>query len=72
MAFCFDGIYIGATWARDMRNLMLASLATYLAAWWLLQSQGNTGLWIAILIFFIARGVFQGLRYPALARVPLA
>jgi MATE family multidrug resistance protein len=72
MAFCFDGIYIGATWARDMRNLMLASLATYLAAWWLLQSQGNTGLWIAILIFFIARGVFQGLRYPALARVPFA
>jgi MATE family multidrug resistance protein len=28
MAFCFDGIYIGATWARDMRNVMLAALAT--------------------------------------------
>ena len=26
-AFAFDGIYIGATWARDMRNLMVASLA---------------------------------------------
>ena len=68
MAFCFDGIYIGATWARDMRNLMLASLATYFVAWWLLQPLDNAGLWIAILIFFIARGVYQAARYPALAR----
>ncbi len=70
MAFCFDGIYIGATWARDMRNLMLASLATYFVAWWFLQPLDNAGLWIAILIFFVARGVYQGARYPALARAP--
>jgi MATE family multidrug resistance protein len=70
MAFCFDGIYIGATWARDMRNLMLASLATYLMAWWLLQSLDNAGLWIALLIFFVARGAYQAARYPALARAP--
>lgn len=70
MAFCYDGIYIGATWARDMRNLMLASLATYLIAWWLLQSLDNAGLWIALLIFFIARGAYQAARYPALARAP--
>jgi len=70
MAFCYDGIYIGATWARDMRNLMLASLATYLAAWWLLQSLDNAGLWIALLIFFIARGAYQAARYPALGRAP--
>jgi MATE family multidrug resistance protein len=72
MAFCFDGIYIGATWARDMRNLMLASLATYLAAWWLLQSLDNAGLWIALLIFFLARGAYQAARYPSLARAPFA
>jgi MATE family, multidrug efflux pump len=72
MAFCFDGIYIGATWARDMRNLMLASLATYLAAWWLLQPLENAGLWIAILIFFGTRGAFQAARYPSLARAPFA
>jgi MATE family multidrug resistance protein len=72
MAFCFDGIYIGATWARDMRNLMLAALATYLAAWWLLQPLGNAGLWIAILIFFLARGAYQAARYPALARAPFS
>ena len=33
-AFTYDGIYIGATWTRDMRNLMLAALASYLASWW--------------------------------------
>jgi MATE family multidrug resistance protein len=70
MAFCYDGIYIGATWARDMRNLMLASLATYFVAWWLLQPLDNAGLWIAILIFFIVRGIYQAARYPALARAP--
>lgn len=67
-AFCYDGIYIGATWARDMRNLMVASFLVYLAVWWLTQSLGNTGLWLALLSFFIARWTLQAARYPALAR----
>ena len=54
-AFAYDGIYIGATWTRDMRNLMVVSLLAYLAAWWLTRPLGNTGLWIAILVF-LARG----------------
>ena len=70
MAFCYDGIYIGAAWARDMRNLMLAALATYFVAWWLLDGLDNEGLWLSILIFFIARGAFQAARYPSLARKP--
>jgi MATE family multidrug resistance protein len=68
MAFCFDGIYIGATWARDMRNLMVVSFLIYLAVWWLTLPLGNMGLWIAILSFFLARGLLQAARYPALAR----
>lgn len=66
MAYAFDGIYIGATWARDMRNLMLISLALYFTAWALLQPLGNTGLWLALLIFLLARGGLQMLRYRAL------
>ena len=62
MAYAFDGIYIGATWARDMRNLMLLSLAFYFAAWALLLPLGNTGLWLALLIFLLARGGFQASR----------
>jgi MATE family multidrug resistance protein len=65
-AYAFDGIYIGATWARDMRNLMLAALAIYLATWWALRPYGNSGLWIALLTFLAARGLLQAARYPRL------
>jgi MATE family multidrug resistance protein len=67
-AFAYDGIYTGATWTRDMRNLMILALAFYLATWWLTLPLGNTGLWIAILVFFGARGALQAARYPALVR----
>jgi MATE family, multidrug efflux pump len=67
-AFAYDGIYIGATWTRDMRNLMVVSLLTYLGIWWLTRPLGNTGLWIAILVFFGSRGALQAMRYPALVR----
>jgi MATE family multidrug resistance protein len=67
-AFGFDGIYVGATWAREMRNLMLASLAIFISVWWSLQSFGNAGLWMALLAFYVARGGLQGARYPGLFR----
>ncbi|MDU6835492.1 MAG: MATE family efflux transporter, partial [Bradyrhizobium sp.] len=67
-AFAFDGVYIGATWARDMRNLMVAALAVFLAIWFALRGFGNTGLWIAMLGFYAARGGFQAARYPALLK----
>ncbi len=67
-AFAYDGIYVGATWTRDMRNLMIISLALYLVVWWLLRPLGNSGLWLSILIYFGARGALQAARYPALAR----
>jgi MATE family multidrug resistance protein len=67
-AYAFDGIFIGATWTRDMRNLMLASLALYFVAWWALRGFGNAGLWSALLTFLAARGGLQALRYPALVR----
>jgi MATE family multidrug resistance protein len=67
-AFGFDGIYIGATWARDMRNLMVASLLIFFGAWFALRSFGNAGLWGAFLVHYAARGGLQGLRYPALLK----
>jgi MATE family multidrug resistance protein len=67
-AFGFDGVYIGATWARDMRNLMLASLAVFLAAWFALRAFGNAGLWGALLANYAARGGLEAARYPALLK----
>jgi MATE family multidrug resistance protein len=66
-AYTFDDIYIGATWARDMRNLMVAALAIYFAAWWALTGYGNSGLWTALLVFLLSRGLLQAARYPRLA-----
>jgi multidrug resistance protein, MATE family len=67
-AFAYDGIFVGATWARDMRNLMTLSLLIFFAAWFSLKSFGNAGLWGAMLVFYAARGGLQALRYPALLR----
>ena len=68
LAYTFDGIYIGATWARDMRNLMAVALAIYFVAWWTLKGYGNAGLWTALLVFLASRGLLQAARYPALMR----
>jgi multidrug resistance protein, MATE family len=65
-AFAYDGIFIGATWARDMRDLMVVSLLIFLGAWLALRSFGNAGLWAALLVHYAARGGLQALRYPAL------
>ena len=67
-AFGFDGVYIGATWAREMRNLMMLSLVIFLTAWFGLRSFGNAGLWGALLTHYAARGGLQALRYPAMLR----
>jgi MATE family multidrug resistance protein len=67
-AFSFDGIYIGATWARDMRNLMVASLVIFLGAWFALRGYGNYGLWGALLVHYAARGGLQALAYPRLLK----
>ena len=67
-AFVYDGIFIGATWARDMRNLMVLSLLIFLATLFSLRSLGNTGLWVAMLMLYTARGGLQALRYPAMLR----
>src|SRR6056297_4133305 len=66
-AWMLDGIFIGATRARDMRNMMAVSLVVYIVAVVLLvPGWGNHGLWMALLISFVARGVTLALRYPAL------
>ncbi|KUF11254.1 MATE family efflux transporter [Pseudoponticoccus marisrubri] len=68
-AWMLDGIFIGATRTGDMRNMMLVSALIYAAAVLLLVTPfGNHGLWAALLISFVARGVTLGLRYPALER----
>ncbi|MEL6236754.1 MAG: MATE family efflux transporter [Pseudomonadota bacterium] len=65
-----DGIFIGATRTADMRNTAAISLVVYVLALALLAPWlDNHGVWLALLISFVARGVTLGLRYPALERL---
>lgn len=69
--WCFqlDGIFIGATQSVDMRNMMLISVAVYLAAAFALMPLfGNHGLWLALYVFFIVRAVTLYFRMPKLRR----
>nr|WP_245243264.1 MATE family efflux transporter [Pararhodobacter sp. SW119] len=63
----FDGIFIGATRTREMRNAMLASAVLYASALWLFGGWGNHGLWAALMVLNAARGVLMALYYP---RIP--
>lgn len=64
-SFQLDGIYIGTTFTREMRDGMLISLAAYLAAVWPLTSTwGNHGLWCALMIFFVVRALTLLAWYP--------
>ena len=69
ICFQFDGIFTGAMATKDIRNMMVLSLAIFMLAWWLLESRfGNHGLWAALNIFFVARGVTFASRMGGLER----
>ena len=67
-AFAYDGIYIGATWTRPMRDLMVLAFVLYAAIVFLLHDLGNTGLWTAFLAFLALRGLGQAALAPRLTR----
>ena len=63
-SFLYDGVFIGATRSKEMRDAMLGSLfVVFLPSWFLLKPLGNHGLWLAFTIFMISRGVSMYLFY---------
>ncbi|MEM5475286.1 MATE family efflux transporter [Pacificibacter sp. AS14] len=66
-AWMLDGIFIGATRTRDMRNMSALSLLIYLGAVYALTPLfGAHGLWAALLMSYLARGATLAWKYPAL------
>jgi multidrug resistance protein, MATE family len=57
-AFIWDGVYIGVTASAAMRNAMLiATFLIFLPTFYLLEPyMGNHALWLAMMLFMIARG----------------
>ncbi len=68
-AFQLDGIFIGATRTREMRNASFVSVVVFMLAWWWLTPVfGNQGLWCAFVIFVCARAAALAAYYPRLIR----
>jgi MATE family multidrug resistance protein len=65
LAFILDGVFIGASWSRDLRNMMMLAAALFgLAAFLLVPPLANDGLWLALMIFMAARGGLLLARLP--------
>jgi MATE family multidrug resistance protein len=63
-SFLYDGVYVGATRAREMRDLMLIStFVVLLPGWFFLQGFGNHGLWLAFTLFMASRGIGMHIWY---------
>lgn len=58
LAFIMDGVFIGATWSRTMRDMMIASFVIFAVGVYALSPVfGNDGLWAALLVFLGFRGI---------------
>lgn len=61
LGFWLDGVFVGATRARDMRNTMLVAVAVFFLVWWLSKPLGNHGLWLALNALMLTRGCLMAL-----------
>ena len=56
--YLLDGIFIGATCTREMRNAMVISLLGFLGAWYVFSGWlGNHGLWLSLHCYFVVRAL---------------
>ena len=64
-SWMLDGIFIGATLTREMRNAMLVSVAVYVGAVLVfVPLWGNHGLWAALMVLNAVRGLTMARLYP--------
>ncbi len=69
IGFQLDGIFIGATRAREMRNSMFVAAPLFIAASvWLAASYGNHGLWAAFSLYFLLRAATLGVWLPTIRK----
>ncbi len=62
--FLYDGVYVGMTRSREMRNIMVFStFVVFLPLWFVTQGMGNHGLWLALMAFMASRGIGMHIGY---------
>lgn len=61
-AFLWDGIFVGATASRQMRNSMLIAVSVFFGLYFIfhfLDIFSNNILWLLFIIYLILRGLMQ-------------
>ena len=67
-SYLYDGVFVGATRAREMRDIMLIStFFVFVPTWYVFGFLGNHGLWLALALFLASRGI--GMHYYYRTRV---
>lgn len=68
-SFQLDGIFIGVSYTKEMRNAMLVSMLIYLALLqWLVPQWGNHGLFLGLSLLMLLRAITLGWYYPRIVR----
>ena len=67
-AWLLDGIFIGATRGRALRNAAILATTLYIATDLLLRRYGETGVWSALGLSYVYRALMLGAHLPALLR----
>ena len=64
LSYLWDGVFIGLTASKAMRNSMALSFLFFVVAYLVLVPvYGAHGIWIALLVFMVLRGVFQSIQW---------
>lgn len=59
-AFLWDGIFIGATASKEMRNAMIYSSIIFFVSYYIFTPLwGNNGLWLSFILYLVVRGLTQ-------------
>ena len=71
-SFMLDGVFIGATLSREMRNGMIISLVLFAALTLILKPVlGYHGVWLAFILFMASRALTLGIFYPRVERAAI-
>lgn len=65
-AWLLDGVFIGATQGRALRNAAILATVLYIATDLLLRPLGATGLWLALLASYVFRAGLLAIHVPRL------
>ena len=61
--FLLDGIFVGATKGKDMRNSMFVATCSFFVIFYLASGLENHALWLAMLSFMAMRGIGLGVLF---------